>query len=127
MNISARRLLLLDAIGALVTASMCLLLARFENYFGMPKGVMLVLSGIALCFAVFSISSYLYVKSDFKKPFRIIITANITYCIATFVLAAIHIEKLTGLGIAYFAGEIIVVAILVNVEYDRLKKISIQK
>jgi len=126
MNISPRRLLLLDGIGAIVTASMCLVLARFESCFGMPREVMLVLSGIAFCFALFSFSSFLYVKNDFKQPLRIISTANFTYCVATFALAIIHIEKLTTLGITYFIGEIIIVLWLVKVERNTLKKPSLK-
>lgn len=122
MNFSTKNWLLLDGLGAIITAIMCQVVARLESFFGMPKEIMLVLSGVAICFAAFSFFSYLFVKNDFKRCLSIILTANITYCLATFILAVIHIEKLTGFGIAYFAGEIIIVAILVYGEYIKVTK-----
>lgn len=122
LNFSTKNWLLFDGLGAIITAIMCLVVARLESFFGMPKEVMLVLSGVALCFAAFSFFSYLFVTNDIKKYLSIILTANITYCLATFILAVIHIEKLTGFGIAYFTGEITIVAILVYGEYIKVTK-----
>jgi len=117
----------LDGLGAIITAVMCQVVARLESFFGMPKEVMLVLSSLALCFSVFSFSSYLFVKKDFRKHLGIILIANITYCLATSILAVIHIERLTGIGIAYFAGEIIIVSILVYGEYLKVTNQLIDK
>jgi len=121
MKISTKNWILLDGLGALITATMCLVVAKFEAYIGMPKEVMFVLSGVAFCFAVFSISSHLLAKKYFESYLSIALTANIVYCLATFVLASIHIEKLTRLGIAYFVGEIIIVLTIVYAEYRKVK------
>ena len=127
IQLSAKNWLLLDGLGAIVTAIMCQVVARLEPIFGMPVEVMMVLFSLALCFAVFSFSSYLFVKTNHKKHLCIILTANATYCIATFVLAAIHFEKLTGFGIAYFAGEILIVAVIVYSEYTKVTTSGVKK
>ncbi|MEQ8706424.1 MAG: hypothetical protein RIC19_21005 [Phaeodactylibacter sp.] len=121
MNLTAKKMLLLDGVGALVTATMLSqVLARHVPLFGMPKEVLHILSGVALCFAVFSLTSHLLVKSGFDRYLSIILIANITYCITTLVLMGVHIEKLTWLGIAYFIGEVIIVLILVYAEYRKV-------
>lgn len=121
INLSAKNWLLLDGFGAVVTAIMCQIVARNESFFGMPKDVLFVLSGVALCFSAFSFSCYFFVKKDYIKYLNIILIANITYCLATLILVGIHIEKLTRFGIFYFAGEIILVMALVYAESIKVK------
>jgi hypothetical protein len=121
-NISVKNWLLLDGIGAIVTAIMCLVIGHFESFFGMPKSIMFVMSGFAFCFAGFSLSCFAFVKNKFKKYLRTIIKANIIYGIAIFILVTLHIERLTGIGIIYFAGEIIIITLLVYSEYNKVKK-----
>lgn len=122
MNISAKKILLFDGLGALITfILLSQVLARFEGLFGMPKEVLFLLSIVALCFAIFSISSYLFLKNNIEKHIKIILIANTTYGISTLVLVGIHIQKLTGLGIAYFVGEIIIILLLVYTEYRIVK------
>lgn len=122
MNISTKNWLLLDGVGAITTATMCLVVAKFESYIGMPKKVMFILSSVAFCFAVFSFSSRLLAKKYFEKYLSIVLTANAFYCLATFVLVSIHIRQLTKLGMAYFVGEIIIVLIIVYAEYRKVKR-----
>lgn len=117
MYISVKKLLLLDGLGAVLTAAMCLVVARFEAYFGMPKLPMVVLSCIAFGFALFSICNYLFLKRGFQRPLRRIMFANIAYCVATGFLILWYVERLTALGLAYFFGEILVVSFVVRLEY----------
>ena len=122
MHISAKRMLLLDGLGAIVTATMLgQVLARFEHIFGMPKDILYLLSGVALCFAAFSILSHLFVKKAFSINLRIILVANFSYCIATASLVVLLYEELTWLGVSYFIGEIIVVLGIVYAEYKTVK------
>lgn len=123
MNFPAKKMLLLDGIGALVTASLLsLILAPYESLFGMPKQVLYILAGIAFCFALYSFSCHLFLKRDFEFYLKIIMSANILYCVATFTLMFLYFESLTWLGIAYFSGEILVVLILVLIEYFSIKR-----
>ena len=122
MRLSTKNWLLLDGLGALLTAIMCLIVANFEPYIGMPKEVMFVLSGAGFCFAIFSFSSHLWAKKDFEKYLSIILIANTAYCLGTLVLATIHIDQLTRLGIAYFTGEIIIVLMIAYAEFREVKQ-----
>lgn len=117
MKISIQKVFLLDSIGALVTATLLSqLLVPFEDHFGMPKNILYVLSAIALIFAVYSFSCYKFLKSNLKSFLKVIMLANLSYCLGTFILMILYFDKLTNLGLAYFVGEIIVVILLVNFE-----------
>jgi hypothetical protein len=88
----------------------------------MPQTVVHVLWIVALGFAAFSLGSYLLVLSGFERYLRIILFANLTYCLATAVIVVIYIEKLFWPGVAYFIGEIFVILSLVYVEYQKIKQ-----
>lgn len=122
MTISAKNLLLLDGVGALMTATLLSqVVARYEPLFGMPKATVYVLSVVALGFAAFSLGSYLLAKSGFTRYLGIILFANLAYCVATATLMFVYREKITWLGFAYFIGEIILVLILVYQEYKKTR------
>lgn len=122
MKYSAKKLLLLDGVGALTTALLLSqVLARFEPLFGMPKNVVFILSGVAGCFALYSITCHLIIKNNFERYLKVIITANLIYCVATCGLVIFHIQTLTWFGIAYFSGEIIIISMLVLAEYRKIK------
>ncbi len=122
MNPTVKNIFLLDGMGAFTTAILLSqVLARFESLFGMPKEVLFVLSGIAFCFALYSITCHLLVKNNFEPYLKVIIAANLIYCLATFGLVLLHIQTLTGLGMAYFLGEITIILMLVWVEYRKIK------
>ncbi|WP_154852697.1 hypothetical protein [Cyclobacterium xiamenense] len=121
MTISAKNLLLLDGVGALMTATLLTqVVARYEPLFGMPKATVYVLSVVALGFAAFSLGSYLLAKRGFSRYLGMILFANLAYCVATATLLFVYREKITWLGIAYFVGEIILVLVLVYQEYKKV-------
>lgn len=117
-NITYRKLFLIDAIGAVVTAiSLSQVLARFESVFGMPEHILYILASIAGCFAVYSFCCHLWIRRNWT-PFLIgIAVANTIYCLTTLVLVFYFKDSLTWLGIAYFIGEIMVVMALVRFEF----------
>ncbi|WP_375583974.1 hypothetical protein [Cyclobacterium xiamenense] len=120
MAITTKNLLLLDGIGALITATLLSqVVARYEPLFGMPKSIVYLLSVVALGFAVFSLSSHLLVKHRLSRYLGVIIWANISYCLATAALLFVYREQLSGLGITYFVAEIIVILLLVYLEYQK--------
>ena len=123
MNFSAKKLFLLDGLGALTTAILLSqILARFESFFGMPKNILYILSLVAVCFAAYSLTCFLFVKTNFSRYFRIIIVANISYCLATLGLVIIYFQPLTWFGIAYFLGEISIISLLIFREIRQVKQ-----
>lgn len=118
MNFTAKKLLLIDGIGACITALLLSqVLTRFEPLFGMPKEVLFVLAAVAVCFAVYDAACYFLIKSNHSPALKPIMTANAIYCMVTFGLVIIHFDTLTWLGIAYFIGEIALVSALIFIEY----------
>lgn len=121
-----RRLLLIDGLGALVTAcSLAFVLAPLETYFGMPRDILYPLAIAAGCFALYSWSCYLF--TDGKRPIylALIATANLIYCCVTgWLLLHLH-EQLTALGIIYFLLEILIILVLVRVEFMAVGRNSI--
>lgn len=117
-----RFMLLMDAIGAFVTAFMLgIVLANNTDIFGMPTDVLYPLAGVALCFAVYSFCGYLFAQK-YGMYIRIIALANLSYCIAGATLTIMHMHVLTTLGLMYFAGEIILIMVIANIEWQVAKK-----
>ena len=116
-KLSLRQVFLLDGIGAALTAiSPFTLRAVFGDIFQMPVNILFVLSGIAAGYALYSLSCYALPLNN-RKPFlRGIMAANIAYCGLTLSLVLYYWSTLTGLGKAYFLGEIGIVLMVVLLE-----------
>ena len=122
MNLSAKNIFLVDAIGALITSILLSqVLANFEDFFGMPKQTLWLLAAIAFLFFLYSFTCHFFFRESFKTLLRGIIFANITYCLLTTILVLNNLDILTKYGILYFVGEIIVVLFLVKQEYKIIK------
>lgn len=118
-----RRLFLVDAAGAALTAVMLgFVLARFEPYFGMPVPVLYVLAAVAGAFVVYSACCYGFLKGDRRPYLRIIALANLVYCCMTVGLVLYYYSRLTALGVLYFSLELLVIACLVYVELSVVKE-----
>ncbi|MDP3275724.1 MAG: hypothetical protein Q8Q09_11050 [Deltaproteobacteria bacterium] len=113
--LTVERLFLLDGLGAVVTAVLLgTLLTTFEPWFGMPKHILLPLSVVAACFAVYSLTCRVRAAG---APWLLgIAAANALYCVCTLSLVFWLRSSLTWLGVAYFVGEIAVISTLVIVE-----------
>jgi hypothetical protein len=107
---------LVDGLGALFSAAMLLVLARWEPFFGMPAGVLYRLAPVAAALAVYSLTCYALRPRYPKKYLYVIAAANLLYCVGTLGLLFFYFEKLTPLGVAYFLGEKIVVVALAVME-----------
>jgi hypothetical protein len=117
-NLTTRQLFLIDSIGALSTMLLLsLVVARFEEFFGMPRTVCLSLAIPAFIFFVYSLSCYFRIGSAWRPYLRAISIANFSYCIASLVLIVYFSNRLTFWGLVYFVGEIVIVAVLATVEF----------
>jgi hypothetical protein len=113
VSLDHKRLFLIDGIGAVVTASLlAFLLVPYESTFGMPSRVLYVLAAIAAGFAVYSFACYLKQPSNWPPFLRIIAIANLSYCVLTLILLFVYRSQITIIGVAYFAGEILIVSAL---------------
>lgn len=120
-----KQLFLLDGVGACLTAFLLVVVvARFDDFFGMPRGVVFCLSGVASVFAVCSLGSYFFVNDAWRLFLKRIAIANLLYCCLTLGLTVAYWQRLTGWGISYFLLEIVVVSSLAAVE---LKAVELMK
>lgn len=112
-----RKLFLLDGLGGLLTA-FCLLfiLMPFEYQFGMPRQILSILTAVAFVFAIYSVSCFLFVRTDRRLFLKFLYVANLTYCCITAILVSTNYHRLTWLGITYFLIEIVVICMLVAIE-----------
>ena len=118
LNINPKTIFLIDGFGALLTSIILLaILMPFQDFFGMQKDILTLLSLIALAFAVYSFSCYFFLERNYKPFLFGISTANFMYCCLTLGLVYSFYSELTGFGVGYFLAEVVVVMGLVLVEW----------
>jgi hypothetical protein len=124
-KLTPKSIFLIDAIGALLTATSLITVCKyFEVYIGMPSDVLNILSGIAFAFCTYSFACHFLVKNNLLRWLIVIGIANLGYCCLTAGLMYFHFSSLTQLGIAYFSGEISIIGILIYFEFQFSKKNS---
>ena len=120
-----RSLFVVDAIGALSTSLLVLLVLRtFNAYIGMTKPTLTLLGGLALCLLAYSTLCALLLRGSWIPFIYVIITGNLTYCIITIGVILLNYETVTTLGLLYFALEIALVFFLVSLEYVTARKLK---
>lgn len=120
---TVRQLLLVDGIGALVSAAMLgLVLTTWEPAFGMPTRFLLPLAGVAALFAVYSLAGHFTNRGS--AYLMGIAVANGLYCLVTLSLVVALRHSLTGLGLLYFVGEALVLVGLVSAEITVARRAS---
>lgn len=116
-KISSRKLLLIDGIGALVSALFLgVVLVILQPHIGMPVETLHLLAILAVIFAIYSFGSYFLLKGKWSYYLKIIALVNLSYCLLTLGLVIKHFQVLTALGLAYFGIEILIILILVRLE-----------
>jgi hypothetical protein len=123
MTLNPKKLFLIDAIGAIISAIMLgIVLVKFENIFGMPKNILYVLSVIPFIFAVYSFICFLRVQKKSKIYLKTIALLNLLYCFITVSFVIYLYKKLTFLGVFYFVLELIIIVILIILELKTATK-----
>jgi uncharacterized membrane protein YuzA (DUF378 family) len=116
-KISPRKLFLIDSLGALVSAIMLgAVLTQFEETFGVPQRILYLLAGIAGLFSIYSFVCFLSNGTNCKPRLKIIAIANLLYCMLTAGLIFSMYDKITGMALIYFLGEISIIISLAVIE-----------
>lgn len=122
----SRTVFLLDGIGAALTAILIIaVLKPWNEYFGMPKRYLLILSIFAFGLALYSFSCYQFLKKNPRKFLQLLIFFNLLYIIFTFGLVINFYSQLTLLGLLYFIAEILIISSLVFIEIKIVKQARI--
>ncbi len=120
-DVKPKQLFLIDAVGAITSASMHgFVLAGFNEFFGMPVSVLLGFAALAGLFACYSFVCYLVNASG--KYLQPIAAANVLFCCLTLVAILWFYKSLTGLAWVYFLSEIAIVIPLAVWEWKISKK-----
>jgi len=123
LKANPRSIFLIDAIGALITALFLLgILAQLENYFGMPSKVLYLLSVIAFCLFLYSISCHRLIKSNGKPFLSLLIFFNLIYLLISIGMVIKYYVNLTKLGVIYFILELIIIGIVIIIELKAIKR-----
>ncbi|MFT4750359.1 MAG: hypothetical protein ACJA0J_001288 [Bdellovibrionota bacterium] len=113
------KLFLFDGLGAVLSAVFLgLLLPYFNEYIGMSLTHLYVLAGLAVVFAVYSLSCYFFRVEKWRSFMLGIAVVNLSYCGLTIFLLFSNWFTITGWGAAYFMAEIIVIVLLVSLEFQ---------
>lgn len=115
---SPKQIFLIDALGALLTCLLLILIqTKFNFHFGMPSNQLTILSIIAFVFFCYSISCFfLFSQINWKRFLKIISSANLIYCGLTLFLLLYNYKNLTPFDWIYFLGEIAIIIYLVSLE-----------
>lgn len=117
LRLNPRRLFLLDGLGACMTALVfAFLLIPFHQALGMPESVLQFLCMMAVMFAVYSLSCFIFLKNNHRFFLRIIACGNGLYCFLTLFFVIAYFRDLHPAGLIYFLLEMAVIAGFVYLE-----------
>lgn len=116
-KVSAKKLFLIDAIGALVSAFFLgVVLSGLQEKIGIPKHILYLLAILPVFFAIYSFSCYFFLREKQKFFLKGIAILNLMYCFLTIGLLFFHNRNLTWLGWTYFVVELIILFVLIRIE-----------
>jgi hypothetical protein len=116
LNKIDKKILLLDSLGALLTAINLLVIPLFEIYTGVPRDIAIILVPLPILYSIFSLFSYKFGNHNWRSLLKMIAIANLFYCCLTMYVTWINFDTFKILGIIYFIVEVIIIIILGTLE-----------
>jgi len=111
---------LFDGLGAVLTAfTHGFILTHFHELLGVPSKPLVLLSFVAVGYAIYSFTCAFLIKNQTGTLLKVIAIANLLFCVATIYLMIFHRATLTNIGIGYFLIEIAVLIAISRVEWKR--------
>jgi hypothetical protein len=118
-----KKLLLFDALGALVTAlTIHFVLAGELVATGVPSAWLRVLALIGLSFVCFDLWAYRFLRSQ-DTPLFTIAGLNVGYCILAAIVLTTNSSTVAWLGWFYFCMELGIIAILAAWEFTVARRV----
>ena len=113
MNVTPKKLLLLDGFGALLSAFLLgVVLVKLEHLVGMPRNVLYFLAFLPCLFALYDFVCYFQNTKNSRTYLKGTAIANLLYCCISLACVLFFWQELTILGHLYFWLELIIVAVL---------------
>ncbi len=114
----ARNLLALDGLGAFWSSLMLgFVLMGFQPPFQMPSSILVPLSGIAMCFAVFALGVAWFMHKGVWRYLEVMALANSAYLFGTLVLLWLFWVEISVYDKAYFIVEALLLVCLIFWEF----------
>ena len=113
---------LVDAIGAFISIILLCVIYLFDDFFGMPRNVMLVFIGIAFFLFIYSATIYWLKPLNWQVYLKIVAFLNASYCLFTAFQIIRNIDTLTLYGYIYFIAEILVIFTISIYEFKNATK-----
>jgi hypothetical protein len=114
--LSGRKLILVDAIGAMVSAILLLIPYSFEEVFGMPKGSVSIFISLAAVYCIYSTTVFFIASNNWKIYLLILASLNIGYCMFTMYCIFNYWASITVFGAIYFGVEVLIIMTLAFLE-----------
>jgi hypothetical protein len=117
MSVDEKNIFLIDGIGALISMiSLGAVLPALEGFIGMPAHILYLLAVAPALYLVFDAYCFFFLRHPDAKYLSAIIGANTLYCLVSAGVLIHHFDSLTGWGILYFVGELLVLLALIVYE-----------
>jgi len=117
MKLKAKKYLMIDGIGALISSLLLLLaVVKFQSFLGIPHTALYILLPIPLLFVLYDFICYFNATYDHCSCLKRIAYANLMYCCLSFGFAIYHRTELTIYGWIYVVNECLVLIVLAMLE-----------
>lgn len=112
-----RRLLLIDLVGACLSALALAFVLPVLDLSGLPRRVLFGLATIAAGLAAHSFARQRRTTSSHGRPLRACALLNVLYCCVSVAVLVLYRDALTIVDLVYFPAEIVIVAALASIEW----------
>ena len=117
MRVDEKNIFLIDGLGALVSVFFLgVVLPALDGVIGMPIHILYLLAVAPALFLGFDMYCFFYVRRANEKCLLAIIGANAIYCLVSTGVLIQHLDSLTGWGLLYFLGEILILIAMIFYE-----------
>jgi hypothetical protein len=114
--LKGKKIFLVDAIGAIISALSLCIPYSFEEFFGMPKSVVSIFIILAIIFFIYSTVMYFIKTEKWKTYLTMIALFNMSYCAFTIYQIFKNSNTITLYGYLYFVPEILIILTLSIIE-----------
>lgn len=113
-----RRLLLLDAVGAFMSACwLAVLLPHWQPLVGLPLFHLYALGAVAAALVPVGLAGWWLGATRWRRTLRWLALLNSAYALGTAILLIVYRQQVQWLGWLYFGLELLVLAVLVRWEW----------
>jgi hypothetical protein len=120
-----RKIFLIDLAGACFSfIIVAFIVGIWPQLFGITIPVIKTMMALAFIFGMYSYKCYNSKTINWRNHLAVLAFANMLYILFIMIVLFIKATELTGLGVLYLIGEMVIIGILVRVEMRLIKEVS---